>query len=184
LKENLSHLEFSETLNRGNEILSSYYQNYQDTFSCDCLTEFDFVHDHVHLGDIPVTGKIDKIEILKTSINGSPDVNVVDFKTGNPDTKSKELKEDGEYFRQLVFYKLLADSDPCFKYHVTSGTIDFVQKSKTKDTFVKKEFIITDKHVENLKLLIEDVYEDILNLEFNEIGPDCRDSLGLHHLLK
>jgi DNA helicase-2/ATP-dependent DNA helicase PcrA len=184
LKENLSHLEFSETLNRGNEILSSYYQNYQDTFSCDCLTEFDFVHDHVHLGNIPVTGKIDKIEILKTSINGSPDVNVVDFKTGNPDTKSKELKEDGEYFRQLVFYKLLADNDPCFKYHVVSGTIDFVQKSKSKDSFVKKEFTITDKHINDLKLLIEDVYEDILNLEFNEIGPECRDSLGLHHLLK
>jgi DNA helicase-2/ATP-dependent DNA helicase PcrA len=184
LHENLSPMEFSESLNRGNQILSEYYQNYHDSFDCDCLTEFDFAAEHVHLDDIPLTGKIDKVEILKTSKDGVKDVNVVDFKTGNPDTKSKELKEDGEYFRQLVFYKILADSDPSFNYNVVSGTIDFVQKSKYKKNFVKKDFVVTEKQVEDLKKLIKEVYQKILNLEFQKIGDNCPDRNHLHYLLE
>ncbi len=184
LRENLSHLEFSESLSRGQEILASYYQNYKDTFDCDCVTEYDFSHDHVHLGDIPLTGKIDKIEVLGMNSNGKPDANVVDFKTGNPDTKSKELKENGEYFRQLVFYKILADNNPNFKYNVVSGSIDFVQKSKLKNNFVKKDFKITEEQIKELETLIKDIYKKIINLEFNSLGEDCRDDQDLHALLK
>lgn len=183
-REHLSHLEFSESLSRGQQILSGYYQNYKDTFNCDCLTDYDFSHDHVHLGDIPITGKIDKIEILDMNGNGNPNVNVVDFKTGNPDTKSKELKEDGEYFRQLVFYKILGDNNPNFKYNVVSGSIDFVQKSKLKNNYVKKEFKITDDQINSMKNLINEIYQKIINLEFNKIGEDCRDDQDLHSLLK
>lgn len=184
IRENLSPIEFSESLNRGREILSSYYENYHDNFSNNCVMEYDFNHDHVHLGEIPLTGKIDKIEIICPNSSGKFDVNVVDFKTGNPDTKSKELKEDGEYFRQLVFYKLLSDNDPGFKYHVTSGTIDFVQKSKLKNSYVKKDFKITDDHVEALKKQIHEIYERIVGLDFNHIGETCRDEQDLHSLVK
>ncbi|MDP4010192.1 MAG: ATP-dependent DNA helicase [Candidatus Shapirobacteria bacterium] len=184
IRENLDNLQFSEALNRGNEILTDYYNNYKNTFSNNCLTEYDFSHDHVFLDDIPLSGKIDKVEILPTKHNGEFDVNVIDFKTGNPDNKSKELKEDGDYFRQLVFYKILADNDPNFKYHVKSGTVDFVEKSKRNNKYVQKTINITDDHINLVKTQIKEIYQKILNLDFNRVGEDCKDEQDLHNLIK
>lgn len=183
LRENLKPLEFSESLLRGTESLVAYYQNYKNEFNCNCITEYDFNYDHVHLDNIPITGKIDKIEILDSKTDDKFNINVVDFKTGNPDGKYKELKEEGDYFRQLVFYKILAENDPAFKYHVHLGTIDFVQKSKQKNNFVKKTFEINGEETENLKKLIKEVYQKIINLDFNHLGDNCRDEQELHNLI-
>jgi DNA helicase-2/ATP-dependent DNA helicase PcrA len=111
-------------------------------------------------------------------------VEVIDFKTGNPDGKYKELSPDGDYFRQLVFYKLLATLDPNFKYNVVKGTIDFVEKSKQKETFIRREFDITEEHLQGLKNLIKETYQKIISFEFNIIGENCRNSNHLHHLFK
>ncbi|MDD4106472.1 MAG: PD-(D/E)XK nuclease family protein, partial [Candidatus Shapirobacteria bacterium] len=122
-----------------------------------------------------LTGKIDKIELLD-----GKNVNVVDFKTGKPDSKYQQLSQDGDYFRQLVFYKLLCQHSIGFPYHVQSGTIDFIEKD-ARGNFKKVDFQITDEHVDNLSKLIIDTYQKILNLEFAP-SPKCDDPDHLHYL--
>lgn len=183
-KEKLSKEDESESLQKGQEILTEYYNNYQSTFDKNTLTDFDFAPNNVYLDKIPITGKIDEIKISDQKINGKQVAEVIDFKTGNPDGKYKELSKDGDYFRQLVFYKILSDLDLTFKYVINKGTIHFIQKSKTRNKFIQNSFEFSQNDIDNLKDLIQKTYQKIINLEFNQIGEDCQDKDHLHSLLK
>lgn len=177
--EQLPLNDYQESLKKGHEVLTDYLKNYPVDTSVSRLTEHNFRSSHLHLDDIPITGKIDLVNIFDKKR-----VEVVDFKTGNPDGKYKELSAEGDYFRQLVFYKLLADLDQNFNYEVIKGTIDFVQKSRQKGTFIRREFDITPEHLTSLKSLIKETYQKIISFEFNIIGEQCRNPNHLHHLFK
>lgn len=174
-KENLSKIDFQDLQTQGHQILTDYYNHYQNQLDGNYLIEKDFKEFNVRLGEIPLTGKVDRIDILSDN-----KVNVVDYKTGKPDSKYKELSKDGDYFRQLVFYKLLCDNAHGFKYHVTSGSIDFVQKDN-KGEFKKSDFIITNEDTNKLSELISQTFAKITALEF-PVGCDCKDTDHLHYL--
>lgn len=176
-KQNISKPDFEFLLNKGKKTLTDYYQNYQNSFNGNCFTEHDFKFYNARLGDIPLTGKIDKIELLD-----GKNVNVVDFKTGKPDSKYQQLSPEGDYFRQLVFYKLLCQQSVGFPYLVKSGTIDFIEKDN-RGFYKKVDFQITDQHVSELSKLITDTYQKILNLEFAP-SPKCEDKDHLHYLFE
>lgn len=175
-RENLTDKDFQDLLSSGKKIMTDYYTYYQAEFDHECLVEHDFKNYNVRLGEIPLTGKIDKMEILDNHL-----VNVVDYKTGKPDSKYQELSPDGDYFRQLVFYKILCDHAHGFKYQVKSGTIDFVQPN-SKGQYVRKNFAITAADEAKLIAQIQDVYAKILTQNFT-VGPDCNDPDHLHNLL-
>ena len=149
-------------------ILPSYYHQYRDTFSSQVLLEYDFRPHNVTLGDLRLTGKIDKIELL-----GSSQVNVIDYKTSNPDTKAKALGPQGEYRRQLVFYKLLTELADQFPYTMVSGEIDFLQISAKTGKHLKKRLIVTDHGTAELKKTIEQVWQEIKALRFLEKDVGC-----------
>ena len=174
-RENLSSSDFSDLLESGKKMLSDYYSHYQSEFDQVCLIEHDFKTYNVRLNNIPLTGKIDKMEMLPGGY-----VNVVDYKTGKPDSKYKELSSDGDYFRQLVFYKILCHNAKGFKYQVKSGTIDFVKPNHT-GTYVRKTFDITPEAVALLSTQITEVFGKIQNLEF-PIEELCDDPDHLHYL--
>ncbi len=176
-KQVLSKSDFELLFAKGQPVLTDYYHHYQNDFNGNCFTEHDFKFYNARLNDIPLTGKIDKIELLD-----GKNVNVVDFKTGKPDSKSKELSQEGDYFRQLVFYKLLCQQSIGFPYHVQSGTIDFIEKDN-RGNFKKVDFQITDDHVTELSKLITDTYQKILNLEFAP-SEKCDDPDHLHYLFE
>jgi len=179
IKEGLNKPDHNESLFRGTNILADYFNQYGQNLCPKVIVDKDFKSANIHLNNIPLTGKIDLIEILENN-----QINVVDFKTGNPDGKYKELSPDGDYFRQLAFYKLLISLDPSFTQQFNLGIIDFVQKSKQKNALIRKEIKINPEHVEGLKSQITDVYTKILNLDFFKIGPDCHDHQHVHYLLK
>lgn len=177
-KEGLNKSDYNESLFRGTQILTDYFNQYGQNLCQKVDTDKDFKSANLHLDNIPITGKIDLIEYLEDN-----KINVVDFKTGNPDGKYKELLPEGDYFRQLAFYKLLISLDLSFSQQFNSGIIDFVQKSKQKNTLIRKEIKITSDDIENLKLQITDVYNKILKLDFFKIGDDCKDHQHIHYLL-
>lgn len=179
LKENLNKVDFDESLFRGTNIMTDYFNQYGKVLCKKIKTDYDFKNANLHINNIPITGKIDLIEYLDNN-----NINVIDFKTGNPDGKYKELSPDGDYFRQLTFYKLLISLDPYFSQNFNSGIIDFVQKSKIKNTLIRKELKITDNDLNNLKIQISDVYNKILTLDFFRLGPECKDHQRIHYLLK
>lgn len=168
-KENLVKQDFKDLLDNGREELGIYFDTYKDTFDNECLSEFSFKSFGVHLDDVPITGNIDKIDIKKDET-----ATVVDFKTGNPDRHDN----DADYQRQILFYKLLADNCPQFKYQVKFGILDYIKKCKQKNIEIK------ENDLEDLKLLIKEVYNKILNLEFNQIGEKCKDESHIHQFQK
>lgn len=167
-KENLAKKIFDDVLSFGEKELSAYFDHYKDSFNFNCLSEFNFKSLNVHLDDVPITGNIDKIDI-----DGDKGI-VVDFKTGNPDNR----EHDADYTRQILFYKLLADNAPQFKYKIQFGLLDYIRNCKQRKIEIKKE------DLENLKVLVKEVYNKILNLEFNKIGEKCKDESHIHQFKK
>jgi DNA helicase-2/ATP-dependent DNA helicase PcrA len=111
---------------------------------------------------------LDKIEL-----DGNK-VNVVDYKTGSPDSGKKKLNRPdekeplgGEYWRQIVFYKILLESDRTKNLEMISGEIDFVQKNSKKE-FSKYKIYVLPEDVKIVKEQIKSTYQKIMNFEFRE----------------
>lgn len=126
-------------------------------------------------GDIFLTGTLDMVEIT----SATNEVTVYDFKTGTPKSRNviegKAGKGNGEYKRQLVYYKLLLDTYKRGFYRMTSGVIEFVEPTDS-GTYRHEEFEISSEDLEwvrtELRLLCEDVSElAFWNRYCDE--PDC-----------
>ncbi|HSX24962.1 MAG TPA: ATP-dependent DNA helicase [Candidatus Andersenbacteria bacterium] len=163
----------------GEKILQEYYRNYKNDFIRDTKREYNFASHGIVVDGVPLTGLIDKIELLDTSDkqkNGlwreGARVNIVDYKTGKPENGLKKLSKNGDYYRQLVFYKLLCDESPRFPFIFASAEIDFIQKSEKKG-FIKKQITISDEEVSELRKQIKEIWNQIQNLAFFEDGSGC-----------
>ncbi|MBU1499311.1 PD-(D/E)XK nuclease family protein, partial [Patescibacteria group bacterium] len=98
---------------------------------------------------MPLTGKIDRIDLIDKD---AKTVRVVDYKTGSAKTRNQILGKTKEanldYFRQLVFYKLLASLDKNFPLKVKETMLDFVEPNKKTGKFKQEKFLITDDEVD------------------------------------
>jgi DNA helicase-2/ATP-dependent DNA helicase PcrA len=163
----LSKEEYKGGLEYGQHHLSIYFEANESRLAGkvttqNTLLEYDFSAHGVNVDGVPLTGKLDKIDLnleLKQA-------HVVDYKTGNPDSKSKALGAEGEYRRQIAFYKLLCDNSPLFPYKMHSGEIDFVQASPKDGTHKRHLMEISEEELTKLKTQIKDVYNDIMSLRF------------------
>ena len=159
-------VQFDRRMEQGHTLLTDYYNHYIHTFRKD--VEIEFKVPRYLLGGVPVTGKIDKIEF------DGDNCKVIDYKTGDPDksatanTAAPNEKEPlgGDYWRQMVFYKLLLENYEERNWKVTLGMFDFVQKNKGGDykqvvvpVFAQDEEIVLGQ--------IKDTYRRIMNHEFD-----------------
>ncbi|MFC1780511.1 ATP-dependent helicase [Patescibacteria group bacterium] len=165
-KELLDEKEFKETLQRGKKVLDEYYEKNKDRFTEPLYIEYSFGFRKVRLGDISLSGKIDKIEFVNKD---KKEVKVIDYKTGTPKTRGeiegKTKYSDGDLLRQLLFYKILSQLDRNFNYTVVKGEFDFVE-SKSGKGAKKEEYEYSDEQIENLKNTIRENMKQIYNLEF------------------
>jgi DNA helicase-2/ATP-dependent DNA helicase PcrA len=129
---------------------------------------------HTRMDDIPINGKLDRV-----SLNGQK-VWVSDYKTGSVDNKGRKLdppregyeEEDpellygGDYWRQIMFYKILIDADPNLSWQMTAGEIDFVEPDKNGN-FKSFTIDVSQSGVTQVKEQIKTVYAKILNREFS-----------------
>ena len=95
---------------------------------------------------------------------------MVDYKTGSQsDAKMKRPTpanpQGGSYWRQLVFYKILYESQPANTRIVKSGMISYLEPD-TRGEFQEKELAYTPKDVETVRGLIREVYDKILAHDF------------------
>jgi DNA helicase II / ATP-dependent DNA helicase PcrA len=165
-RQPFSESEYKEVLEKGVKAIDGYYDNYKENWKNSgikkILNEFKV---SVLFEGIKLRGDLDKIEIL----DGNGSVNVVDYKTGKP--KSRNVIEgntktsDGNYKRQLVFYKLLLDLYDDGRFNMISGEIDFVQPDE-KDRYHKEKFIVIDEEIKKLKEIIKNTTKEILELSF------------------
>jgi len=169
-RELLTEAEYKTRLEHGREILSGYYDRYEKEFEPSLFTEKKFgdsLSSSVMLGDIPLSGKADRIDLTSKE---DKHTRFTDYKTGAPRSRNeiegKTKNSDGDYKRQLVFYTILADLDQSFKYKVVQTVIDFIEPDKG-GVFKREHFNITEEEVGELKEVIRSSVADIRGLKFD-----------------
>lgn len=168
-RETMTTSDFNDRLAHGKKVLTKYYDKYEKEFAPSLFTEKGFgnsLTSQTHLDDILLTGKVDRIDLIN---KGENTVRFTDYKTGKTKTRNEiegnTKNSDGDYKRQLTFYRLLAELDPSFKYKVGETVLDFIEPD-AKGDFHQEKFIITDQEVEELKQTIKDSAKEIRNLNF------------------
>jgi DNA helicase-2/ATP-dependent DNA helicase PcrA len=121
--------------------------------------------------NIRLTGVLDKIEF-----EDGGGVVVVDYKTGKSKTRNeimgKTKNSDGNYFRQLIFYKILLDHYENGKFKMHTGVLDFIEPDINGKQH-KEFFEITFEDTDALIKKIKEVAKEILDLSFwNKTCPD------------
>jgi DNA helicase-2/ATP-dependent DNA helicase PcrA len=167
-RQPVNEYQFEEMLQKGKYTLSKYYDEYKGVWYTNVINEFNIAGVFIDISKkdkLLLRGKLDKLEIL----DDGKSVNVVDYKTGKPKSRNvilgKTKSSNGDYFRQLVFYKLLLDKYNSSKFNMVSGEIDFVEPDD-KDRFKKEKFNITSEDVSKLGELILGVSNQIMDLSF------------------
>ena len=182
-KELMTSQNFKRRLHYGKEILEQYYEQLDETQVQPLFIErfFGFGWSKTMLGDIHITGRVDRVDWLDKEKRL---VKVIDYKTGkaksdnfiegkivsaNLSEREQLLPESvrGPYKRQLLFYKLLTDLDETFIPTVTQGEFDFIEPN-SRGKLVKRTFTLTTEDVNDLKDLIKEVMQEIRSLKFLE----------------
>ena len=148
----------------GTKILTNYYEKYKDTLTKNVVIEKGL---QAVIGGVPITGKLDKIEI-----DGS-NINVVDYKTGNfKKALSGKFKlpnvtapNGGDYWRQAVFYKILVDASPDNIWEATSAEFDFVEPNENNQ-YHQQKVVVSPDDIKAVKQQIDFVWEKINAYEF------------------
>jgi DNA helicase-2/ATP-dependent DNA helicase PcrA len=163
-RESFTKEEFNRRMEYGKEILEQYYNKRINSLNKIVSVERNIRN--VMVDGVPLKGKIDKMEF------DGHFVNVVDYKTGNPDNASKKLKNPvldpphgGDYWRQAVFYKILIDNSEQGKYQVRSTEFDFIEPNAKKE--IKSQKVeITKEDTDIVRAQITEVWEKIQQREF------------------
>lgn len=167
-------LQFERRTAIGIEILTGYYTDNVQQWTKDVLLEKWF---QGNIGIAPIKGKIDKIELLADN-----HCRVIDYKTGKPDSphtkenlaapNAKNEMAGGDYWRQMVFYKLLVECQPFNKLKVGEGVFEYIEKGKSNSYSHKIIILPSDEDI--VKAQIESSYRKIKNFEF-ETGCGSKD---------
>ena len=170
-KEVLEPSDYEESLEKGKKMLTEYLQYHKNNLKIPLFNEYNFISHKIIFDGIPLTGKADRIDMIDEKLST---VNVVDYKTGAAKTENqiRGLTEDAtsDNYRQLVFYKLLAELDRWFKWKVVSCELDFVGEPNRKF-----QTSIMQADIDGLKQEIKTAYQAMQDLKFDKIvkGKIC-----------
>jgi DNA helicase-2/ATP-dependent DNA helicase PcrA len=167
----LTEKQRTDLLAQGNESLTSYFRSVLEG-----KTPFIYAVERdyrAHLGDIPLKGKIDRIDLASAT---SGDAIVIDYKTGRPKAPGEirgnvepgkiSRTAEGEYFRQLVFYALLLEqSDPLLQPQ--SYILEFVGERSEEP--ISRAFTVSEQEKDDLRELIRLVWAKIIALDFTPL---------------
>jgi len=118
--------EYEHYLARGRRFLPDFFAHHLRDWPTQRYAEYR-VH-QVELEGVPLTGVIDRIDLLK-----GQSARLVDYKTGRFRSKrlqgpSSKKPEGGTYWRQLYFYRLLLSEMPAFTgWRIPQGQVLFVE---------------------------------------------------------
>lgn len=175
-KELLPEKDLAALAKRGDKVLEEYFKKNKKTFAEPVFTEYAFGFRKVYLGDVPLSGKIDRIDWTNQD---RKEVKVVDYKTGTPKSRGeiegKTKYSEGDLYRQILFYKLLSQLDRNFNYTVVKGEFDFLE-SKSGKRAKKEIFQYTQDEIEDIKNLIRNTMKKIrtLSLERTKEYRHCQ----------
>lgn len=161
--------EYENYAKYGTTILTEYYENYHTEWLTPRKYELEYNIPITEYKGVPISGKLDRLNIYDGYIT------VTDYKTGRYDTQKlknpdEKNPEGGDYWRQIMFYKLLLDADKRNNYVLKNGIMDFIEKDK--DQYRRKDFSISTQETEFVGDQLVQAYKDIKNHVFT---PGCED---------
>jgi DNA helicase-2/ATP-dependent DNA helicase PcrA len=163
-RESFTAEQFARRMDYGHLVLPEYYNKY--IHSWNKIVSVERTIRNVAVQGVPLKGKLDKLEF-----DGKL-VNVVDYKTGNPDKgklkigrPSEKDPNGGDYWRQAVFYKLLLDQQAQRDWQVVSAEFDFIEPDQKKG-FRKEKLLISPEDTAIVIRQITETWEKIRNHEF------------------
>jgi DNA helicase-2/ATP-dependent DNA helicase PcrA len=163
-RENFTREAFNRRMEYGQDVLKKYYDKYIHSWNKVVSVEKNIRH--VVVNDVPLKGKLDKLEF-----NGK-EVNVVDYKTGDIEKALPKLKAPndktplgGDYWRQAVFYKILVDHHQSHDWKVVSTEFDFIEPDK-EGIYRKEKIVISPADIETVKHQIIEVWNKIQQRDF------------------
>ena len=163
-RENFTKEQFDRRMEQGPDVLGNYYDKYINSFNKIVAIERNIRN--IVVKNVPLKGKLDKLEFDGKSVN------VVDYKTGDPDKAKKRLNRPsgddpngGDYWRQAVFYQLLVDNYEQKGWKVISTEFDFIEPDKKKN-FRKEKVIITPADTTTVMHQVETVWQKIQDRDF------------------
>ncbi|HNP21629.1 MAG TPA: ATP-dependent DNA helicase [Panacibacter sp.] len=163
-RESFTKEQFNRRIEYGYIILKDYYEKY--LYSWSKIVSVERSIRNVVVNGVPLKGKLDKLEFDGKSVN------VVDYKTGDPEKARPKLlapndkePKGGDYWRQAVFYKILVDNYEAKQWRVASTEFDFIEPDKKKN-FQKFKLLISDADTATVKEQITTVWRKIQNREF------------------
>ncbi len=162
--QNLEHDLFLKLKADGLSALDQYFEKRQESLSADAMTEFDFGPFVPTIDGIRITGKVDKLLFLDSN---RTQVKIVDYKSGMP----KAIQQGGRYWRQLVFYDLLARSAKGFSWTVSSCELDFLTPDKN-GKFSQRSLQVTDEDRAQVIAELKDAHEHLQRFEFPLRDPN------------
>ena len=157
--------DLENILERGEQSLSKSLDQFDKILkNSGARAEVNFSSEHLSLNNIPLTGKIDHINIDETNKT----IEVYDFKTSGFKEKNWNTHPTLYKYRlQLGFYKLLLNLSPTYsKYKVEKAHILFVVPDSIDAKVHDKVYEYNAKDEEELKTLIKSVYAHIKTLDF------------------
>lgn len=170
----LSMHELAEMREKGERALTAWWEERHVSWPAETRAEVPVQADLPLEGSSGAPGTEHEQEVL--NLRGALDrvdevpggVNVIDYKTGKPKSRNELMgatkDADGNYYRQLTFYKLLLarTEEP---RAMQAGIIEFVEPDD-KGRIRTEAFEITDEAVRELETLIRKSAEEILALSF------------------
>lgn len=172
-RESFTREQFARRMEYGQQVLEAYYDRRIQSFTTIVAVERN-IRNIVYQG-VPLKGKLDKLEFDGKSVN------VVDYKTGDPDKalaklKGPDTKEPlgGDYWRQAVFYKILVDQFEGRGWTAVSTEFDFVEPDKKKQ-YRQEKIVISPEDLQQVGDQIKMVWQKIQARDFyTGCGkPDC-----------
>ena len=168
-----SEKAYEDAFALGTEHLPRYYAQriklFNEQVAGGVWTEKPFRN--VQYKGVPLTGIIDKV-VFSKSANGDRFLHVVDYKTGRLD--NKRFKEPhtrntlgGNYYRQLVFYKIMLDASGLAPHPVKTAEIDYLSPNE-QEIFPAKKMDIRPDNVAHVGELIVNTYKNIMEHNFSE----------------
>ncbi|HRP33498.1 MAG TPA: ATP-dependent DNA helicase [Agriterribacter sp.] len=163
-RESFTKEQFNRRMEYGQEVLSNYYDKYIHQFNK--IVSVERAIRNVVVKDVPLKGKLDKLEFEGRQVN------VVDYKTGDPDKAGEKLNapneknpHGGDYWRQAVFYKLLVERSDRNDWEVISTEFDFIEPDKKK-LYRKAKLVIGTEDLTTVTEQIRSTWERIQKRDF------------------
>ncbi len=186
-KMRLLERDYNTYAERGESALPLFLKHYYNVYSLDVAPEFDFSRQGIVVNDAPLTGKIDRIDIVKQPSKGNRGtIEVVDYKTGLPSanwvgTTDYNKQKLHRYKQQLIFYKLLIDNSREFKdkFDITTGSVVFVEPDKEGKVLDPLALAITDNDIKRMSSLIAAVWQAISNSNLPDVSKYQQNYKGI-----